>query len=221
MKAWKTIRNVLVILVAVLAVCMMLFTIVSVATFDRADRSLFGCRAFIVMSDSMKATDFASGDLILVKQVDPDTLQPGDIIAYTSQNAESYGETITHKIRQRTTTEDGEPGFITYGTTTDTDDEAVVTYPAILGRYVRRLPGVGRFFLFLKTTPGYIVCILTPFVLLILLEGVHCVRLFAQYKKMQQAELQAERDRLKAEREETQQMKQQLMEMMEKIGKLE
>ncbi len=221
MKAWKTIRNVLVILVAVLAVCMMLFTIVSAATFDRADRSLFGCRAFIVMSDSMKATDFASGDLILVKQVDPDTLQPGDIIAYTSQNAESYGETITHKIRQRTTTEDGEPGFITYGTTTDTDDEAVVTYPAILGRYVRRLPGVGRFFLFLKTTPGYIVCILTPFVLLILLEGVHCVRLFAQYKKMQQAELQAERDRLKAEREETQQMKQQLMEMMEKIGKLE
>lgn len=221
MKAWKTICNVLVILVAVLAVCMMLFTIVSVATFDRADRSLFGCRAFIVMSDSMKATDFASGDLILVKQVDPDTLQPGDIIAYTSQNAESYGETITHKIRQRTTTEDGEPGFITYGTTTDTDDEAVVTYPAILGRYVRRLPGVGRFFLFLKTTPGYIVCILTPFVLLILLEGVHCVRLFAQYKKMQQAELQAERDRLKAEREETQQMKQQLMEMMEKIGKLE
>lgn len=217
MKAWKTIRNVLVILVAVLAVCMMLFTIVSVATFDRADRSLFGCRAFIVMSDSIKATDFASGDLIFVKQVDPDTLQPGDIIAYTSQNAESYGETITHKIRQRTTTEDGEPGFITYGTTTDTDDEAVVTYPAILGRYVRRLPGVGRFFLFLKTTPGYIVCILTPFVLLILLEGVYCMRLFAQYKKMQQAE----RDRLKAEREETQQMKQQLMEMMEKIGKLE
>ena len=217
MKAWKTIRNVLVILVAVLAVCMMLFTIASVATFDRADRSLFGCRAFIVMSDSIKATDFASGDLIFVKQVDPDTLQPGDIIAYTSQNAESYGETITHKIRQRTTTEDGEPGFITYGTTTDTDDEAVVTYPAILGRYVRRLPGVGRFFLFLKTTPGYIVCILTPFVLLILLEGVHCMRLFAQYKKMQQAE----RDRLKAEREETQQMKQQLMEMMEKIGKLE
>lgn len=221
MKAWKTIRNVLVILVAVLAVCMMLFTIASVATFDRADRSLFGCRAFIVMSDSIKATDFASGDLIFVKQVDPDTLQPGDIIAYTSQNAESYGETITHKIRQRTTTEDGEPGFITYGTTTDTDDEAVVTYPAILGRYVRRLPGVGRFFLFLKTTPGYIVCILTPFVLLILLEGVHCMRLFAQYKKMQQAEQQAERDRLKAEREETQQMKQQLMEMMEKIGKLE
>ena len=217
MKAWKTIRSVLVILVAVLAVCMMLFTIASVATFDRADRSLFGCRAFIVMSDSIKATDFASGDLIFVKQVDPDTLQPGDIIAYTSQNAESYGETITHKIRQRTTTEDGEPGFITYGTTTDTDDEAVVTYPAILGRYVRRLPGVGRFFLFLKTTPGYIVCILTPFVLLILLEGVHCMRLFAQYKKMQQAE----RDRLKAEREETQQMKQQLMEMMEKIGKLE
>ena len=36
-----------------LAVFMMIFTIVSVSTFDRADRNLFGYKAFIVLSDSM------------------------------------------------------------------------------------------------------------------------------------------------------------------------
>ena len=35
------------------------------------DRSLFGYKAFIVLSDSMKATDFDAGDLVLVKEVDP------------------------------------------------------------------------------------------------------------------------------------------------------
>ena len=70
-----------------LAACMMIFTIVSVATFDRADRNLFGFKAFIVLSDSMKKTDFNAGDLVLVKEVDPSTLKEGDIIAYTSQLA--------------------------------------------------------------------------------------------------------------------------------------
>ena len=160
-----------------LAVCMMVFTVVSVNTFDRSDRSLFGFKAFIVLSDSMSKTDFDAGDLVLVKEVDPSTLKEGDIIAYTSQNTSHYGETVTHKIRKLTTDANGEPGFITYGTTTDTDDETVVTYPYVLGEYKTNIPKVGRFFMFLKTTPGYIVCILIPFLLLILLEGIRCIRL--------------------------------------------
>lgn len=57
-KAWHIIKAILLWLVVALAVCMMGFTIVSVNTFDRMDRSLFGYKAFIVLSDSMSATDF-------------------------------------------------------------------------------------------------------------------------------------------------------------------
>ena len=56
---------------------MMVFTIVSVTTFDRNDRALFGYKMYIVRSDSMSATDFKAGDLILVRSVDPATLQEG------------------------------------------------------------------------------------------------------------------------------------------------
>ena len=213
MKVLKIIRSIFVWLIAALAVGMMVFTVVSVSTFDRTDRNLFGYKAFIVLSDSMSKTNFGAGDLVLIKEVDPATLKDGDIIAYTSQNTSNYGETVTHKIRKLTTDANGEPGFVTYGTTTDADDETVVTYPYVLGKYQSHIPKVGTFFQFLKSTPGYIVCILVPFLALILIEGIRCIRLFRKYKAEQKAELQEERDKIEADRAETQRMMQELLQM--------
>lgn len=212
-KAWKIISTVLVWMVVIVAVAMMVFTIVSVNTFDRNDRDIFGYKAYIVLSDSMSATDFDAGDLVLVKEVDPTTLQPGDIISYQSQNPESYGQTVTHKIRSLTTDESGNPGFITYGTTTDVDDDTVVTYPFILGKYQFSLPKVGTFFQFLKTPKGYLVCILLPFLLLIVYQGLNCVKIFRMYKAEQMKELEAEKERIEAERRKSEQMMEELLAM--------
>ena len=216
-KAWKIISNIMVWIVVIVAVFMMVFTIVSVNTFDRNDRSLFGTRMYIVLSDSMSATDFDAGDLVLVKEVDPTTLQEGDIIAYQSQNAENYGQTVTHKIRSKTVDANGNPGFITYGTTTGVDDETVVTYPFILGKYQMALPQVGTFFQFLKTPQGYIVCILIPFLLLIIYQGLNCVKIFRLYKAEQMAELQAEKDALEAQKKQSEAMMAQLMAMQQQM----
>ena len=177
-KLFNIIKSIFVWMIVLLAVFMMIFTIVSVTTFNRNDRNLFGYRAYIVNSDSMAATDFNAGDLIFVKEVDPSSLREGDIITFISQNSESFGETVTHKIRKLTRDASGNPGFITYGTTTNVDDATVVTFPYILGQYQTHLPYVGTFFNFLKTPQGYIVCIFVPFMLLILYQGVNCVQLF-------------------------------------------
>lgn len=210
-KALNLIKNIFVWLMVALAVCMMIFTVVSVNTFDRSDRSLFGLKMFIVLSDSMSKTDFDAGDLVLVKEVDPKDLKEGDIIAYTSQNTSNYGETVTHKIRRLTTDDNGAPGFITYGTTTDTDDETVVTYPYVLGKYKSHIPKVGKFFMFLKTTPGYIVCILIPFLVLILIQGLNCIRLFRRYKYEQEQEMKEEREKIAEERAENQKVMEELL----------
>lgn len=228
-KALHILKTIAVWLIVALAVCMMVFTVVSVNTFDRIDRSIFGFKAFIVLSDSMSATDFDAGDLVLVKKVDPSTLKEGDIISYQSTNTENYGEVVTHKIRELTTDAEGHPGFITYGTTTDTNDEAILTYSFVLGKYQTKLPGVGQFFQFLKTPPGYIVCIFLPFLLLILVQGLNSIRLFKRYKKEQLAELEAqreqeraelaaERERLEAERQQSQQMMAELLQLKKELS---
>ena len=55
------IKNIITWIVVIVAVCMMLFTIISVNTFNRNDRSLFGYKMYIVNTDSMAATDFNAG----------------------------------------------------------------------------------------------------------------------------------------------------------------
>lgn len=216
-KAWKVISTIFIWVVVLVAVFMMVFTIISVNTFNRNDRNIFGYRAYIVLSDSMSATDFDAGDLVLVKEVDPTTLQAGDIIAYQSQDPENYGATVTHKIRAKTTDANGNTGFITYGTTTGVDDETVVTYPFILGKYQISLPGVGTFFQFLKTPQGYIVCILIPFLLLILYQGLNCVKIFRMYKAEQMAELQAEKDALEEQKKQSEAMMAQLLALQQQM----
>ena len=182
-KRLEAVRNILSWTLTAAAAVMIIFTIVSLTAADREDRSIFGFRAFIALSDSMSATDFDAGDLVLVKEVDPATLKEGDIIAYISRSNASDGETTTHKIRRLTVDEDGKPGFITYGTTTDTDDEGIVTYGDVLGVYRGHIPKVGRFIAFIKTTGGFITCILVPLFLIVLSQGVSCIRLLRTYRQ--------------------------------------
>ena len=217
-KALNILSSVLVWILVAATVGIMIFTLVSVNTFDRANRSIFGYKFFIVMSDSMSATDFDAGDIVLVRNVDPATLQVGDIIAFSSQNSENFGQTVTHKIRDIVTDANGEPAFITYGTTTDTDDEMPVTYPYVLGKYAGKIPNVGSFFQFLKTTPGYILCIFVPFLLLILYNGFQCIQLFRRFKQEQMEELDAQRAQIEEERRQSQEMMRELMALKEQLS---
>lgn len=210
-KTIEKIKDIFTWLISAVAIGMMIFTVVSVLTLNQRERNVLGYRAFIVLSDSMSATDFQAGDVVLVKETDPTTLKEGDIIAFISQDPDYFGETVTHKIRRLTTAQNGDPAFITYGTTTDTDDKVAVTYPYILGKHTATLPKVGTFFQFLKTTPGYIMCILIPFVLLIAMQGWDCVVLFKEYKKEQMAEIEAEKAQLEAERKRSEEMMQELL----------
>lgn len=218
MKVLKVLMNVFTWLLVATAVCMMVFTVVSVTTFDRNDRDLFGYKAFICRSDSMKATDFASGDLVFVKEVSPATIKVGDIISYRSEDADTFGETFTHKVRAITTNENGQPCFITYGTTTGVDDELPVKYTQFQGLYKFDIPKLGTFFSFLKTTPGYFICIFLPFMLLILMQGLNTVKVFRKYKKEQMEEMTAEKEKLEEERRQTAEMMKELQALKEQLA---
>ena len=227
-KALSIATKVLVWIVIAVTVFMMAFTIFSTLTFDRNDRNLFGIRFYVVLTDSMSPSEnnkddkihFNAGDIVMIKNVeDPKALEPGQVIAFVSQNSVSFGETVTHMIREVRTTADGQVlGYVTYGTNTGTDDEALVEPSYVLGTYAGKLPKIGYFFDFLKTTPGYIVCILVPFLLLILWQGVNTIRLFKQYKREQVADIEEERAQIAKEREESAQMLRELQALKEQLA---
>ena len=216
-KIIEVVKTVFTWIVVAFAVCIMIFTLVSVNTFDKNERNLFGFKFFVVQTDSMAKTDFKAGDIVIAKEVkDLRELKAGDIITFISESSHNYGETVTHKIREVTKDADGSIAFVTYGTTTDTDDEALATI--VVGKYVGNIPNLGAFFLFLKTTPGYIICILIPFLILIISQGINCIQLFRRYKQEQTAELEAERAKIEEERAQSQRMMAELLELKRQLA---
>ncbi len=231
----KKIMNVVIkiftyIMVAI-TVFMMVFTIFSVSTFDKNDRSLFGIKFYIVQSDSMSPSElnkndevhFSAGDIVLVKELEPAekrALKKGDVIAFVSQNTESRGETVTHMVYDvKIDDATGRVlGYLTYGTNTGTVDESLVEPDYVLGKYTGKLPKVGYFFAFLKTTPGYIVCILVPFLLLILYQGVNCIVIFKRYRKEQLEEMEAEKAQIAEERKQSMEMMRELAELKAQLA---
>lgn len=206
-KALHIASRVVTILILIFAVAVMLFTVISVNTVGK-DADFLGYKPYIVLSDSMKDT-FAVGDLSVSVQTDPETLEPGDIITFTSIDPSNYGAVVTHKIREITEYE-GEPAFVTYGTTTGVDDSYPVPFDNVIGEYKFRLPKMGYFFEFLTTPAGYVTVILIPFLVLIALQGAKFFRLVRQYRAEQQAELDTQRARAAAELEEARKMKEEL-----------
>ena len=225
----NVITKVLTGIVVAFAVFMMIFTIVSVTTVDKNDRSILGIKFYIVQTDSMSLSEknkdmdvhFNAGDIILIKNVkNYSELKAGDIIAFLSTNSVSYGETVTHMIREVKRDSNGKLlGYVTYGTNTGTDDEALVEPEYVLGTYAGKLPGVGNFFAYVKSTQGYIICILIPFLLLILYNGVNVIRLFRKYKKEQTAIMEAERAQIAEERKQNEEMLRELQALKEQLAK--
>ena len=196
-------------IVVAVTVFVMVFTVVNVALFDKNDRAVFGYKFLIVQSDSMSLSEnnadldvhFDAGDLIIVtEKFDVKDLKEGDIITFFSENEDSRGETITHMIKEvRHSTSGAILGFVTYGTNTGESDKALVEPSHIIGKYTSHVADVGHVMAFMKSVPGYIVCVLTPFLLLIGNQAINVIRLYRRYKTEQNAEM--DEKKLELERE--------------------
>ena len=219
-KVMDVLRTVLVVIVVAIAVFMLIFTLATRLVRSEKDdpnKDLFGYRLFVVTSGSMRATHFAEGDIIITKVVDPNTLNEGDVITFydptynrdntdnTDNKPDKDARVITHMIKRYERTEDNEHGFRTFGTTTGVEDNFVVPYSHILGEYQFKIPFGGHFLAFFRTLPGYICCILVPFLILLLSQGISFVRTIVLYRKEQNAIIAAERAKLNEEKAQAEQ----------------
>ena len=225
-KVFSVIVNIFTWLLLVVSLVVMVFTIISSNVFNKDDKKLFGVSMMIVLSDSMKATDFAAGDVVFIQEVDPNTLNEGDIICFTTTE-EGEEIVVTHKIRRKTyLTEqiDGEaiyiPAFVTYGTTTGEDDAEPVTFEYIKGKYVGKLPYAGHVFNFLKTPAGYIFVVLIPFILLIGCTIYNLVMSIVAYRKEKVSAIKVAQEEMKVERQNLENERAENIKMLEEMRRL-
>ena len=171
----------------------------------------------------MSATDFSAGDMIVVQEVDVSTLNKDDIITFYSTDSKSFGEIITHKIRDVIKNKDGQlVGFKTFGTTTNTDDETLVDPTLVIGKYQSNIPQLGYFIQFMQTTPAYILFVAIPFVIIIGSEVIKCIKIINENKKEKLKQVQEEteeRERLlEEERLKNEQMQKELEDLRKQLA---
>lgn len=157
------------------------------------DEETWKYKLYTVLSDSMQE-DFQAGDVVIIKNVDPEELEVGDIITFYSIDPLTEGEVYTHKIKEITTYQ-GELAFETYGTTTGDSD----LYPAlaenVVGELVYVLPDIGFATEFAKSKEGYVLIILIPILICIFLEIRHLIKLVKD-RKAEQNPMSEERQKI-------------------------
>lgn len=110
------------------------------------------------------------GSVAVIKPVDPNTLQKGDIICFRLSGSQS----ITHRIINITN-----EGFITKGDANEDPDTWTVRKENVIGKLIFFIPYIGYIGYFVKTPIGFLTIIIIPATLLIILE----IRNIIKYRK--------------------------------------
>ena len=118
----------------------------------------------VVEGGSMKPA-IKGDDAVVITSTDPSQLKVGDVVAF--EDPESRGDTIIHRIVGM---EGKGPELIveTKGDANVSPDPYATPASSIDGKVSVVLPRVGLFLSFLHTMPGFIVCVICPFCLLLL-----------------------------------------------------
>lgn len=171
-----------------------------VKSFTNKDQvpSIGGIFPMIILTDSM-TPEFSSGDLVICHTTDAEAVQKGDIICF--YDPEGNGTTtITHRVVDVTTDDNGELAWKTKGDANNTEDGALVPAKNLVGIYQTHISGLGRVAMFMQTTQGLIICVICPIILLVAYDIIRR-RIYEKARKKDTDALLAELEALRAEKE--------------------
>lgn len=160
--------------------------------------SISGIFPMIILTDSMYP-EFESGDLIICNTAEPEEIKVGDVICFYDP-AGNGTATVTHRVQEVVTDDEGNLAWITKGDANNTEDLPTVPAKNLIGVYKTRLKGLGKVAMFMQTTQGLIICVICPIILLVAYDVIRR-RAYEKSKKKDTDALLAEMEALRAEKE--------------------
>lgn len=186
----KTVKKAAEILLSVLLwaiiLIMALFTFTTLATRDEKSVSrVAGYTPLIVKSPSMAPT-FNEGDLIIIKACDVKKLVEGDVITFHTIINNEFALN-THRIIN--IVDNGVArSYTTKGDNNAIADTHMISDGDIVGKYVTRLPAMGKFMTFLSGSTGFLLVIVLPMLLFFIYQVYHLIMVSINLKKAIAAE---------------------------------
>lgn len=138
---------------------------------------LFG--AYVIVSPSMVPT-IKVNDAIVIKRVDGDQYNVGDIITFNSSDVRYNGLTVTHRIVDKQVTGAQNSLYTTKGDNNPVVDPTAVKTNAIYGKVLFKIPKLGYFQSFLSKPSNFFICILVPALIVLIYDGLRIYKSFAK-----------------------------------------
>ncbi len=199
MSGKRAITVVVSIVLWVIIIIAALFAVTTMSTRDINHVSnIAGFTPLTVQTDSMAPT-FNAGDLIIIKQVDPNTLQEGDIITFHTIIQNEFALN-THRIESIKEVS-GSRTYITKGDNNDIADTHMIASGDIVGKYVTKLKGVGKLMDFLSSSTGFLLIIVLPMAAFFAYQVYHLIMVSISLKKAVAIESAQEAAKIMAEAE--------------------
>ncbi|MBR3134355.1 MAG: signal peptidase I [Clostridia bacterium] len=111
---------------------------------------IFGMKTFNIISGSMEP-NISVDDIVITKKCDKLDIQLNDIITYRAE-----GETITHRVINIEFI-NNKVYYTTKGDSNEVADLKKVEYSQIEGKYVGRIPKIGKIFIFFKNSINFFI----------------------------------------------------------------
>jgi signal peptidase len=127
-------------------------------------------QSYVVLTSSMSPTIHA-GDVVFVSNVDPESIDEGDVITFDPDRGPlaERGELITHRVVDIEQLSDG-PHFETKGDANDSPDTYAVAAENVVGRVHFHLPMIGHVIAFAGSRLGMLLMVVLPASLLVITE---------------------------------------------------
>jgi len=157
-KKIKTFIGLLICLLLLPILVLNITIIIQSALYPEQVPTIFGVAPMAIVTDSMNTGNgsIAAGDIIFAVKTDIRQLDIGDIILF------KYGKALVlHRIVDINESENGR-SFVTKGDANNAQDSEIVYAENVIGKYSERIPKLGHFVLFLKTTLGIVLFVILP-----------------------------------------------------------
>lgn len=143
----KIIKTILIKLIYILVLPIILWNLaIIIQTLQNPNDtpSVFGIKTFCIISGSMEP-NIQINDMVIVKEVQQNEINKDDIITFVVN-----GDTITHRVID-VESRNGVLLYTTQGDANNIEDEEKITFENIEGKYIGKIPKVGKIVLALKS----------------------------------------------------------------------
>ena len=122
---------------------------------------------YVIVSPSMVPTIHIN-DGILIKRIDKDNYNIGDIITFSSRDLKYEGLIVTHRIVKKKNVKANNSLYTTKGDNNPVNDPALVDTNSIYGKVLIKLPKIGYIRTFFSKPINYFYSLLIPIIVVLI-----------------------------------------------------